>query len=568
MEINGARIVWECLRRQGVKDVFGYPGGQVIPIYNELYDFRDINHILVRHEQGAAHAADGYARVTGKAGVCIATSGPGATNLVTGIMTAHMDSVPMVIITGQVPLSLIGNDAFQETDITGITLPITKHSYLVQSIEELVKFMKEAFYIAETGRPGPVLIDIPKNIQVESIKMSDFEKLYERKVEIRSYSPNYIGNIRQIKLAVEYINKSEKPLVVLGAGIIKSKADTELKEFLEYTKIPATSTLLGLGALSSEYENYLGMAGMHGTVASNYAIYDSDLLIAVGMRFDDRITGKLETFAPNAKVIHIDIDPAEIGKNRRAEVPIVGDLKNVIGEINKKITDFNKDNIKNWIETVIKWKKEYPIIYKKDPNIIKPQEVIEKINEITKGEAIIVTDVGQHQMWAAQFYDFKKPGHLCSSGGAGTMGYGLPAAMGAKVAKKKEIVVAIVGDGGIQMNSQELITLAQYDIAVKIVILNNSYLGMVRQWQEIFYERRYSAVDLNINPDFVLLAKANKIKGVEISLPSELDKILRENLESDEPVLFDIKVSKEENVLPMVPSGGEGNKMIGITGEI
>lgn len=561
MKISGARIILECLKRQGVKDIFGYPGGQVIPLYNELYDFKGLNHILTRHEQGASHAADGYARVSGKAGVCIATSGPGATNLVTGIMTAYMDSVPMVIITGQVPLHLIGNDAFQETDITGITLPITKHNYLVKDINDLPHIIKEAFYIAETGRPGPVLIDVPKDIQVEQIDMKIFEKKYKEDINIRSYSPNYEGHPRQIKMAAAMIKDAKKPLILAGAGILKSNATGVLKEFLDNTQIPVCSTLLGLGAVAADYKNYLGMLGMHGTVAANYAVHEADLLIALGMRFDDRVTGKLETFAKDAKIIHIDIDPAEIGKNKKADIPIVGDIKNVLEALNKKI---DETEITKWIQTVLDWKEKYPLQYKKEENIIKPQEVVEAISRITNGDAIIVTDVGQHQMWTAQYYQFHNPASLCTSGGAGTMGYGLPAALGAKVAHPEKTVIAIVGDGGIQMTAQEMVTLADYKIPVKIVVLNNSYLGMVRQWQEIFFEKRYSAVDISLSPDFVMLAKANRIAGVLIDNPAELEKVLKENIESDEPVLIEVKVSKEENVLPMVPSGGQINKMLGI----
>jgi acetolactate synthase I/II/III large subunit len=565
LKINGARILLETLKREGVTDVFGYPGGAVIPLYNEIYDFKGINHILVRHEQGAAHAADGYARVTGQVGVCIATSGPGATNLVTGIMTAYMDSIPMVAITGQVPTSMIGKDAFQESDITGITMPITKNNYLVKNVKELPKILKEAFHIASTGRKGPVLVDVPKDIQLAEIEYKEFEELYAQANIVEGYSPTYSGHPKQIKMAAKYIEKAERPLILAGAGVIKSRATAELLELAEKNQIPVAMTLLGLGAIPAENKLSLAMVGMHGTVAANYSVYESDLLIAIGMRFDDRVTGKLETFAPNANIIHIDIDPAEIGKNKRPDVPIVGDVKSVLTDLLPKIKERNRDE---WLEKVMKWKEEYPLVYKKSENEIKPQEVIETISKITEGNAVIVTDVGQHQMWTAQFYRFQRPENFCSSGGAGTMGYGLPAAMGAQVGRPKDKVIAIVGDGGIQMTAQEFMTLAHFKIPVKVVILNNSFLGMVRQWQEIFHDKRYSSVDLNISPDFMKLAEAYRIKGVKIEDPKDLERLLRENIENDEPVLIECVVSKEENVLPMVPPGGEGHKMMGIRGEI
>jgi acetolactate synthase-1/2/3 large subunit len=564
-KINGARIILEGLKRQGVDTIFGYPGGKVIPLYNELYDFPGIHHILTRHEQGAVHAADGYARVTGKVGVCVSTSGPGATNLVTGIMTAYMDSIPMVAITGQVATYEIGKDAFQESDITGITMPITKHNYLVKDIRDLPRIIKEAFYIASTGRPGPVLIDIPSNIQQAEINLEEFERLHNMPIKLDSYNPNYDGHPKQIKSAIRLINQSKRPVILAGAGIIKSKASKEFIEFVERTNIPVGVTLLGLGSIPTTHELCLGMLGMHGTYAANYSVYESDLVIAIGMRFDDRVTGNLETFAKNAKVIHIDIDPAEIGKNKKADIPIVGDVKRVLTKFLEKMPQREKTE---WNETVTKWKNENPLVYKNSNEEIKPQYLIEKISELTKGEAIIVTDVGQHQMWAAQYYKFKNPDSHCTSGGAGTMGYALPAALGAKVGQPNKPVIAIVGDGGVQMTSQELMTLAHFNIPIKVVIVNNSYLGMVRQWQEIFYSNRYSQVDLEISPDFVKLAEAYSLKGVRLTTPSELDEKLEELLTSDEPVVIDVKVSKEENVLPMVPAGGDSHKMLGIKGEL
>ena len=563
--ISGARIILECLSRLGVKNIFGYPGGSVIPIYDELYSFKGLNHYFSRHEQGAAHEADGYARVSGEVGVCLATSGPGATNLVTGIMTAHMDSIPLLAITGQVVSNLLGKDAFQESDIVGITVPITKNNYLVQNIKDLPHMMKEAHYIARTGRPGPVLIDVPKDIQLAKIPFAEFEKLYNQEIELEGYEPTYHGHPMQIKKAVKEIQNAKKPLIIAGAGILRANASEELKELAEKMDIPVTMTLLGLGAFPSSSELSLGMLGMHGTVYANYATAEADLIIAAGIRFDDRITGNPDKFCKNAKIIHIDIDPAEIGKNKKPDIPIVGDLKNILTEINGKLKDKNN---KEWHEKIKEWKEEYPLIYKKqDESKLCPQEVLEKINSIVKGEAIIVTDVGQHQMWAAQYLDYEKPNTICTSGGAGTMGFGLPAAIGAQVAKPKEKVITIVGDGGVQMNIQELMVVKQYNLPVKIVILNNSYLGMVRQWQEMFNEKRYSFVDLEHNPDFVKLGEAYGIKSVELSKPEDLVQ-MEELLNTDGPVLINCIVEKEENVFPMIPSGTSVDQMVGKKGEI
>lgn len=561
--INGARMVLECLKRLGVEDMFGYPGGAVIPLYDEIYDFEGINYYFNRHEQGSAHAADAYARVSGKLGVCIATSGPGATNLVTGIMTAYMDSVPMLAITGQVPISMLGKDAFQESDMVGITMPITKHNYLIKNIREVPRILKEATYIATTGRPGPVLVDLPKDVQLDSISYSEFEKLFAEEMELKSYKPNYHGHPRQIKLAAKAINEAERPVIISGAGVITAGASKLMQEFAEKMDIPVTMSLLGLGIMPRDHKLNLEMLGMHGTVFANYAVHNCDLLIAIGMRFDDRITGDTARFCPNAKVIHIDIDPAEISKNINANIPIVGDAKNVLLELIKRVKDKKHDE---WLAEIRNWKEEYPMRYEKSDEEINAQYLIETISKITDGNAVICTDVGQHQMWTAQYYKFSKGRNLASSGGAGTMGYGLPASVGAQVARPKDTVVAIVGDGGFQMTSQELMTIMQYKLPIKIVIVNNGYLGMVRQWQEIFKDRRYSSVDLSINPDFVKLAGAYGIKAVRIEDPSKLEETMKEYFDYNEPVLFDVSVIREGNVLPMIPSGQSVKELMGAKG--
>ena len=563
--INGARILLECLKRAGVSDIFGYPGGAVIPLYDEIYDFDGIKHYHVRHEQGAAHAADAYARSTGKLGVCLATSGPGATNLVTGIMTAHMDSVPMLAITGQVSLAVLGRDAFQESDVVGITMPITKHNYLVKDIKDLPRAVKEAVHLATTGRPGPVLIDIPKNIQIESIPYSEFEALYKEELSLKSYQPKYFGHPKQIKTAAKAIADAKRPVIIAGAGVIKSGASELLRELAEKAEIPITMTLLGLGGIPNLHPLSLEMLGMHGTTYANYAVNNADLVIGIGMRFDDRITGDTSKFCPNAKVIHIDIDPAEISKNINADIPIVGDVKNVLVELLK---DVKEKKHPEWINLINNWKEEFALEYNKVDGQIKPQQAIEAISKITEGNAIIITDVGQHQMWTAQYYKFNKAGNFCSSGGAGTMGFGVPAGFGAQIGRPDDKVVSIVGDGGFQMTSQELMTITQYKTPVKTVILNNGFLGMVRQWQEIFHNKRYSSVDLSMNPDFMKLGEAYGITSVQISHPDELYTKLKDALLSDEATLIEIIITKDSNVFPMIPAGKSVDELIGKKGEL
>ena len=562
--IKGARILLECLSRLGINEIFGYPGGAVIPIYDELYNFKEIKHYFARHEQGAVHEADGYARSTGKVGACLATSGPGATNLVTGIMTAHMDSIPLLVITGQVSSSLLGKDAFQESDIVGITVPITKNNYLVQDIKDLPRILKEAYYIASTGRPGPVLVDIPRDIQLQEIPYDEFNKIYENHFSLEGYNPVYEGHKGQIKTAIKMIKDSKKPLIIAGAGILKAHAYEELKEFVEKTNIPVAMTLLGLGSFPGNHELALGMIGMHGTTYANYAANEADLIIAAGMRFDDRVTGNPQKFVPNAKIIHIDIDPAEIGKNKLIDVPIVGDLKNVLTDLNEKAPKVSYDE---WLKQIKKWKKEYSLIYRKtEDDILIPQEILAEINKITKGDVIVATDVGQHQMWAAQFLTFNNPYSILTSGGAGTMGFGLPAAIGAQVANPNKKVLAVVGDGGFQMTFQELMLIKEYKLPVKIFIINNSYLGMVRQWQELFHEKRYSSVDLSYNPDFIKIGEAYGIKSIQLKSKKDLKKNLKKILESDEAVLVECIVEKEENVYPMIPAGKDVSCIVGKRG--
>lgn len=562
--INGARMVLECLYRVGVTDIFGYPGGAVIPIYDEIYSFPKIKHYFARHEQGASHEADGYARVSGKVGVCLATSGPGATNLVTGIMTAQMDSVPMLAITGQVRSQLLGKDAFQETDIVGITSPITKMNYLVKNIKEIPRIIKEAYYIAQTGRPGPVLVDIPNDIQLQEISMKEFNELFSEDISLEGYSPNYDGHQGQIKKALRFIKESKKPLIIAGAGILKSNASQELYELAKKIQSPVAMTLLGLGSYPGMDELSLGMIGMHGLAAANFATDEADLVIAAGIRFDDRIAGNPTKFCEKAKIIHIDIDPAEIDKNKKIEVPIVGDLKSVLTEINKEVV--SKEN-KEWVETIKNWKKEYSLIHNEvGEDKLLPQEVLKELDSILKGEGIIVTDVGQHQMWTAQYLTYQNPNSIVTSGGAGTMGFGVPAAIGAQVGAPTKKVVLVVGDGGFQMTFQELMMLKQYNLPVKILIINNSFLGMVRQWQELFKNKRYSSVNLEINPDFVKIAEAYGVTSARLKTKEDLKTKLKDLIMSNEGVVIDCVVEREENVFPMIPAGKTVSDMIGKKG--
>ena len=544
--MNGAQIMVECLKQEGIDIIFGYPGGVLLPLCDQLYD-SGIKFVLVRHEQGAAHAVDGFARSSGKIGVCMATSGPGATNLVTGIATAYMDSIPMIAITAQVATNLIGSDAFQEVDITGITRPITKHNYLIKDVADIARTVKEAFYIARSGRPGPVLIDLPVDIQRAE---SEFE--YPDKVDIRSYKPVYEGHPLQIERACRMIKESKKPLLLAGGGIIGANASEELKKFVETANIPTTFTLMGLGSLPIEHPLSLGMLGMHGTKYANYAVIECDLLIAIGCRFDDRITGKIEDFAPNARIIHIDIDPTSISKNIVVDVPIVGNAKDILEQFNEKITFVPR---KEWITKIKEWKEKYPLSYKK--NGLKPQYIIEKISALLPEDAIICTEVGQNQMWTAQYYKFKKPRTFITSGGLGTMGFGFPAAIGAQFANPGKVVVDIAGDGSIQMNIQELATAVYHRLPIKIIVLNNFCLGMVRQWQELFYNKRYAyTCTENAQPDFAKLAEAYGAIGYKVVSVEEFDGIISKVLEEkDKPVILDCRIDPEEKVFPMVPAG-------------
>lgn len=572
MKMTGAKMVIEAFVREGVEVAFGYPGGVVLPLFDAIFD-APFKFVLVRHEQAAAHAADGYARATGRVGVCIATSGPGATNLVTGIANAYMDSIPMVAITGQVKTTLIGNDAFQEADMTGITRPITKHNYLVKNIHDLPRILKEAFHIARTGRPGPVLIDLPVDV---SLQEGEFH--YPDEIHIRSYNPNYIGHPGQIKRAAKAIAASKKPVIYAGGGVILSGASDELFEFAAKIKAPVTTTLMGLGCFPEDNGLALKMLGMHGTAYANHAVQGSDLLIAVGARFDDRVTGKLDEFAPHAKIIHIDIDPAAISKNVVVDIPIVGDCRMVLSELNKIVTECDSEH---WLKQIHEWKKKYPLTYKKHDGKLKPQFVIEEIFAATKGDVIVTTEVGQNQMWSAQFGTYTKPRTFISSGGLGTMGFGFPAAIGAQLGSPGRTVFDIAGDGSIQMNIQELATAVMNKLPVKIAILNNHYLGMVRQWQELFYKKRYSFSCLawNINcppkcsqpkagcppivPDFVKLAQAYGAVGIRVTKKEEVRPAIEKAIATDNVCVLDFVVEEEENVFPMVPAGQAIDQMIG-----
>ena len=552
---TGAKTLIEALRREGVDTIFGYPGGSVLPIYDELYD-SSIRHILVRHEQAAAHAADGYARASGRVGVCLATSGPGACNLVTGIATAYMDSVSIVALTGQVPTGMLGNDAFQESDITGITMPVTKHNYLVKDVADLDRTVQEAFYIARTGRPGPVLIDLPKDVTTSHVKNGEAAG----KVSLRGYQPTYEGHVRQIDKALDLIVRAQCPLIYAGGGVVHSGASAELLGFAEAAAIPVTTTLMGLGAVPGDHPLCLGMLGMHGTQTANYAVTECDLLIAVGVRFDDRVTGKIETFAPNAAIIHIDIDPAEIGKNRAVDVPIVGDVKAVLQALLRRMQ--KRGDTANWVARINAWKAQHPLRYRDDGRL-RPQYIIRELSDLLKGEGIIASEVGQNQMWTALHYCFRKPRTWLTSGGLGTMGYGFPAAIGAHFARPDVPVVDVAGDGSFQMNIQELGTAAQYRIPVKVVILNNMYLGMVRQWQELFYDRRYSYTELP-PVDFVKIAGAYGIDGIRVEEKDGVREALSAALATDGPFVLDFRIEREENVFPMVPAGAAINEMIGV----
>jgi acetolactate synthase-1/2/3 large subunit len=562
VELTGAEIFTRCLAEEGVEYIFGYPGGAVLHIYDQLYQQDKVNHILVRHEQGATHMADGYARATGKTGVVLVTSGPGATNAVTGIATAYMDSIPMVIFTGQVPTALIGNDAFQEVDSVGITRPCVKHNFLVKTVEELAETIKKAFFLAATGRPGPVVVDIPKDVTAQKT-----EYKYPKKVEIRSYKPTSKGHPGQIKRAVEMLLSASRPMIYTGGGVIWGQGSKPLYELAKALNYPVTNTLMGLGGYPATDSQFVGMLGMHGTYEANMAMHHCDVLFAVGARFDDRVTGNIEKFCPNARIIHIDIDPASISKNVKVDIPIVGSVGEVLKQMNKALneTDSKPDakEIKNWWKQIDEWRSMDCLKYDRDSDVIKPQYVIEKLYEVTKGDAIVTSDVGQHQMWAAQYYHFDRPYQWINSGGLGTMGFGLPAAMGAQFAYPDQTVCAVTGEGSIQMCIQELSTCLQYGLPVKIILLNNGYLGMVRQWQEFFYQGRYAMSYMESLPDFVKLAESFGHVGMRIEKPGDVESALKQAMEmKDRLVFLDFATDPSENVYPMIPAGGGQNEMI------
>lgn len=559
MELTGAQILINMLKHEGVDTIFGFPGAKVIDIYHELAK-TDIRHILVRHEQGAVHAADGYARAGNRVGVCLVTSGPGATNTVTGIASAYMDSVPLVVITGQVSSTLIGNDAFQEVDIVGITRSCTKHNYLVQRTEHLARIVKEAFYLARSGRPGPVLIDIPQDVQQGKIVFKDPEN-----IRMRSYNPTYQPNMSQLKKVSQQFKKAKKPVIFSGGGVTMSKASKELTALARKLRMPVTSSLMGLGAFPATDPLWLGMPGMHGTYRANMAIHQSDFILAAGVRFDDRVTGKIDKFAPHAVIAHIDIDPTSIHKNIPVHIPVVGDCKIALEALNKLIDQENFNNVlkgrQKWLDRIEIWKRTFPFTYEQK-DIIKPQYVIDQLYELTRGEAVITTEVGQNQMWAARHYHFSHPGKFITSGGLGCMGFGLPAAIGAQVACPGKLVIDIAGDGSIQMNIQEIATAVQFNLPVKVVILNNQYLGMVRQWQELFYDKCYACTGMENSPDFIKLAKAFGAVGLKATKPEEVRPVLSEGLSSDKTVIMKFLVEREEGVYPMVPAGKANTEML------
>lgn len=560
MKLTGAQIFFESLKAEGVEVIFGLPGGVLLDLYDEMPK-HDIRHILVRHEQGGAHMADGYARATGRVGVCLVTSGPGATNTVTGIATAYMDSIPIVVFTGQVPTALIGNDAFQEADIVGITRPCTKHNYLVKDVHDLARIIREAFYLARSGRPGPILVDLPKDVI-----NAKAEYKYPKNISLKGYKPTTEAHMGQIKRAYTAIGKAKKPVIYAGGGVINSNAAGELKQLGENLRCPVTTTLMGLGGFPAPHELWLGMLGMHGTFRANMAMGSTDLLIAIGARFDDRVTGKLDEFAPSAKIIHIDIDPTSISKNVKVDIPIVGDCKDALKKLLQLAKESPIDDLekvrKPWLDQIQKWKETYPLAYEQKDDLIKPQYVVEKLYELSEGKAIIATEVGQNQMWAAQYYHYSKPRTLLTSGGLGTMGYGLPAAIGAQAAFPDRLVIDVAGDGSIQMCIQEMITAVENNLPVKVAILNNQYLGMVRQWQQLFYEKNYCSTCLKIAPDFVKLAEAYGALGLRAHKPDEVESVIREGFASPKPVIMDFVVNPEECVYPMVPAGAAMTEML------
>jgi acetolactate synthase I/II/III large subunit len=562
---RGAEILIDALVHEGVDSIFGYPGGAVLHIYDELWRARDrITHYLVRHEQGAVHMAEGYARSSGKVGVALVTSGPGATNAITGIANAYMDSTPIVVITGQVPLHLIGTDAFQEVDTVGITRPCVKHNYLVRDVNDMAAIVHEAFYLARSGRPGPVVIDIPKDVSAAQSYFSRLEKI-RFPLTAKTVAPDELA----VRRAAAAILKARRPVLYVGGGIVNSGAAGALRQLAESLQLPVTSTLMGLGGFASSHPLMLGMLGMHGTYAANKAVAESDLLIAVGVRFDDRVTGKLATFAPRAKVIHVDIDPANVGKNRAPDLSLIADARAALLALNEEIHKSGQPLVvesivqrTRWWSRLREWQREQPLRFTGSSDQIKPQQVIAELHRLTGGEAIVVTDVGQHQMWAAQFYPLKRERQWITSGGLGAMGFGLPAAIGAQLAFRDQLVLSIVGDGGFQMTNQELATAIQYDLPIKVVIMNNGYLGMVRQWQEMFYDRAYSEVDLSVAPDFVKLAEAYGAFGIRVTKPKELADALSTGLAADGVAVIDVVVTKEENVFPIVPAGANACDMI------